>query len=193
MHPLVRQMSERMLGTDTSRGKEYRKNHCSYFLHYTEAHSKNPGDLIQERDELWLAMVQTIQVGWKDEKLPVFLGYISRPFWDHMAAHEFEAGFWYLFASNLINVDNLGCSRELVEILTPLLTNKTRIEDKGSLSYVLKSLGGAYTNLGEYRKAIELFEQSLEINRRIGDVWNEGVVLGSIGSLHTIMRVPQGH
>jgi tetratricopeptide (TPR) repeat protein len=42
-------------------------------------------------------------------------------------------------------------------------------------------MGLAYQNLGEYRRAIELFEQALEIARRIGDVRGEGARLGNMG------------
>jgi tetratricopeptide (TPR) repeat protein len=42
-------------------------------------------------------------------------------------------------------------------------------------------MGVAYANLGEYRKAIEFYEQALEITRRIGDVRHEGNALGNMG------------
>ena len=38
--------------------------------------------------------------------------------------------------------------------------------------------------LGESRKAIEFYKQALEIDRRIGNVWNEGATLGNMGSAY---------
>ncbi len=45
----------------------------------------------------------------------------------------------------------------------------------------LGNLGLAYYSLGEYRKAIEYHEQSLEIKREIGDRQGEGASLGNLG------------
>ena len=45
----------------------------------------------------------------------------------------------------------------------------------------LGNLGLAYDSLGEYRKAIEYHEQSLEISREIGDRSGEGTSLGNLG------------
>jgi tetratricopeptide (TPR) repeat protein len=39
----------------------------------------------------------------------------------------------------------------------------------------------AFSNLGEYRKAIDLYEKRIEIARRIGDIHGEGNALGNMG------------
>ena len=48
-------------------------------------------------------------------------------------------------------------------------------------------MGIAYYNLGEYRKAIEYHEQSLEISREIGDRQGEGISLGNLGIAYDIL------
>ena len=183
LHPLVRQMSESRLKAAQKRDREYRENHCTYFLHYAEAYNRSPPDLIWEKDGLWLGMVQAIQVGWKDEKLSAFIKSFSEPFRAQLADNEYETAFRYLVASNLINIDELGRSRELVDLLEPLSKEKTRLEEL-SLAWVLNSLGSAYLKLAKYRKAIKLYERALEISRRIVDVRREGNALGNIGSVY---------
>ena len=44
--------------------------------------------------------------------------------------------------------------------------------------------GSAYDSLGEYRKAIEYHEQSLQISREIGDRSGEGISLGEMGNVY---------
>ncbi len=183
VHPLVRQMSELRLKENKRREEEFRKNHCIYFFDWAKAHSSNPLDLIQEKDGIWLAMVQIIQLGRKKEKLPAFLDCISKPFWDYVAADEYEDAFDYLVASNLINIEELGRSRELINLLGVLFEKKTLLKNS-SLSLILNKMGWAYIKLGEYPKAIELHEKHLEIARRIGDVRGEGNTLGNMGSVY---------
>ena len=38
--------------------------------------------------------------------------------------------------------------------------------------------------MGQYQKALEYYEQSLNISRKIGDVQGEGVTLGNIGAIY---------
>src|SRR4029077_13471257 len=45
----------------------------------------------------------------------------------------------------------------------------------------LGNLGIAYKNLGELRRAIELYEQQLAITGEIGDRYSEGRALGNMG------------
>jgi tetratricopeptide (TPR) repeat protein len=183
VHPLVRQVSEQRLKANRVREEEYRKNHCTYFLHYAEAHAGSPLDLIHEKDGLWLAMVQTIQVGWEEEKLPLFLDRLSTPFWGHVGNDEYELGFRYLVSSNLINMDAIGRSRDLIYLLESLFDKKTRL-DEHSLEIILLSLASAYMQLGEYPKSIDLSEKALEIARRIGDIHGEGNALDNMGSAY---------
>ena len=179
-HPLVHQIAESRLEQDENREKEFRQNHCQYFLEFANGHSHNPHELIAEKDGLWQAMVQTMQVGWQDEKLPLFLKYLSKPYWEYFKAGEYQIAFNYLKAINLITIDNLGQSKELVELLTPLYQNQSRLDDR-SQGWMLNSLGMAIRDLGEYRRAIEVYEAALKIFYRIEDIRSEGAVLGNMG------------
>ncbi|NET17229.1 MAG: tetratricopeptide repeat protein, partial [Okeania sp. SIO1H6] len=51
-------------------------------------------------------------------------------------------------------------------------------------SICLNGLGIAYYFLGEYHKAIEYFQQSLQIAREIGDLLTEGKALGNLGNVY---------
>ncbi len=53
--------------------------------------------------------------------------------------------------------------------------------DRMAEEVLLGNLGNAYNYLGETRRAIELFEQALIIDREIGDRQGEGTDLGSLG------------
>ncbi|MGD1717726.1 tetratricopeptide repeat protein, partial [Dapis sp. BLCC M172] len=56
--------------------------------------------------------------------------------------------------------------------------------DKGWDGICLNRLGIAYSFLGEYHKAIEYFQQSLQIAREIGDLSTEGKALGNLGNVY---------
>ncbi len=58
---------------------------------------------------------------------------------------------------------------------------KGKFDDKFSAGINLNELGLIYSEVGETRKAIELHEQSLTINREIGSRNNEAVSLGNLG------------
>ncbi len=182
-HPLVHQIAEARLEAEEDREKEFRRNHCQYFLDYASGHSPDPQKLTEEKDGLWLAMIQTIQLGWRDEKLPLLLEYLARPYWEHIEKEEYQIAVNYLVAVNLINIDELGESRDQVKILTPLYQNQGRLDD-GSQASMLIILGIAYFRLGEYSQAIEVFKRALGIAHRIGDGIGEGVVLGNMGLVY---------
>jgi len=59
-----------------------------------------------------------------------------------------------------------------------------RLEDRKAEGNHLGSLGIAYKNLGEPRRAIELYEQCLIIHREIGDRRGEGNDLGNLGNAY---------
>jgi tetratricopeptide (TPR) repeat protein len=57
-------------------------------------------------------------------------------------------------------------------------------EDRSGEETALNSLGLAYTELGNARKAIEFHKQSLDIAREIGDRGGEGAALNNLGMAH---------
>ncbi len=58
---------------------------------------------------------------------------------------------------------------------------RERSETYVSENHDLVSLGQVYENWGQYAKAVEYHEKSLEIARKIGDVRSEGLTLGNLG------------
>jgi tetratricopeptide (TPR) repeat protein len=60
-------------------------------------------------------------------------------------------------------------------------------EDRVSEGSHLCNLGLAYADLGETRRAIELYEQALIIDREIGDRRGEGADLGNMGNTYVIL------
>jgi tetratricopeptide (TPR) repeat protein len=53
---------------------------------------------------------------------------------------------------------------------------------------VLGNLGLAYADLGDARRAIELYEQALVIDREIGDRRGEGADRGNLGSAYLTLK-----
>jgi tetratricopeptide (TPR) repeat protein len=180
MHPLLRQLSETRLRRDENRERSYREIHCTYFLRFAEANNNSPEAIRSEKDGIWQAMVQAIQIGRAEELLPRFLDHLTRPFRQLVARKEFEMAFRYLVETNLINIDELGMTKDLASILQVFIEHQAALQDL-YIGWICSSLGLAYANLGEYRKAIELHEKALEIARRIGDVLSEGNNLGNMG------------
>ena len=45
-------------------------------------------------------------------------------------------------------------------------------------------MGSAYRQLGEYQRAIDFHQQSLEIQREVGDRQGEAACLGNLGSVY---------
>ena len=71
--------------------------------------------------------------------------------------------------------------REYILWLEAAVAAARRLSDKGAEGRHLGNLGGVYQNLGETRRAIEFYEQSLLIIRKIGDRGSEGALLGNLG------------
>jgi tetratricopeptide (TPR) repeat protein len=51
----------------------------------------------------------------------------------------------------------------------------------------LGNLGSAYSDLGEYQRAIETLEQRLVIAREIGDRRGAGTALGNLGNAYAAL------
>ncbi|NET90846.1 MAG: tetratricopeptide repeat protein [Kamptonema sp. SIO1D9] len=84
------------------------------------------------------------------------------------------------------NFLNLGGYNQIrVELYTQLITN-WQPEDRENWRYTasLTSLGNAYDSLGEYQRAIEFHQQSLEIFREIGDRSGEANSVNNLGNAY---------
>jgi tetratricopeptide (TPR) repeat protein len=62
-----------------------------------------------------------------------------------------------------------------------------KLSDSGLRSSSAGNLGTAYSNVGEYRKAIQYCEKALAIDKEIGDRRNEGVWLGNLGLAYSAL------
>ncbi|NET01345.1 MAG: tetratricopeptide repeat protein [Sphaerospermopsis sp. SIO1G1] len=73
-----------------------------------------------------------------------------------------------------------------VELYGQLVSKWSRTNDKENWHYTasLTSLGNAYQSLGQYQKAIEYHQQSLDIAREIGDVRRESSSLNNLGNAY---------
>jgi tetratricopeptide (TPR) repeat protein len=71
--------------------------------------------------------------------------------------------------------------REQIRCLEVVLKATQLLEDKPGEGAALGNLGNAYTDLGEYRKAIQFHEQHLAIARETSDRQGEGTSLGNLG------------
>jgi tetratricopeptide (TPR) repeat protein len=66
-----------------------------------------------------------------------------------------------------------------------------RINDLEAEGRHLGTLGNAYLDLGEPRRAIEFYEQVLTITREVGDRCGEGSALGNLGIAYSDLGEPQ--
>ena len=116
--------------------------------------------------------------------------------------HACEAGEYDLAATivwqyNLyFLLDLWGNPKTLIEINEKLLPNDhfkdvPILKDKQIHGSVLGSLGNAYYNLSEYRKAIKYYEQALKIAKEVGDRKSEGIWLGSLGNVFNELSKPK--
>ena len=71
--------------------------------------------------------------------------------------------------------------RELMVLQSKALTIAREINNPKGEGAALKSLGNAYTALGQYEQAIDHYQQSLSIAREIGDRQGEVNALGNLG------------
>ncbi len=84
--------------------------------------------------------------------------------------------------------------RERIRWLELALAAARRLKQRNWEGVALGNLGIAYYNLGEYRRAIEYYEQRLQIAREIGDRRGESQRTGQSGHrLLRLGRVPPRH
>ncbi|HEX9928977.1 MAG TPA: tetratricopeptide repeat protein [Pyrinomonadaceae bacterium] len=74
--------------------------------------------------------------------------------------------------------------RDYIEWQSAGLIAAQKLRNRQAESNRLGSLGLAYLNLGEYRKAFEYHEQYLQISGEIGDRYGEGKSLGNLGNTY---------
>ncbi|MBD2500472.1 tetratricopeptide repeat protein [Anabaena azotica] len=79
-----------------------------------------------------------------------------------------------------------GYYTDQVELYEQLVSKWEEIGDRENWNYwaSLTSLGNANNSLGQYQRAIELFQQSLKISRNIGDRNGEGATLIGLGNAY---------
>uniref|UniRef100_UPI0039C67083 tetratricopeptide repeat protein n=1 Tax=unclassified Anabaena TaxID=2619674 RepID=UPI0039C67083 len=79
-----------------------------------------------------------------------------------------------------------GYYTDQVELYGQLVSKWEGIGERENWKYTasLTSLGNAYNYLGQYPRAIEFFQQSLDIKRDIGDRNGEGISLNNLGSAY---------
>ena len=75
--------------------------------------------------------------------------------------------------------------QEKVEWLEVAAATAHTLGDQEAEGAHLGNLGNAYSDLGEVRRAIEYYEQTLVIFREIGDRWREGTALGNLGNAYS--------
>ncbi|HEY9803876.1 MAG TPA: tetratricopeptide repeat protein [Leptolyngbyaceae cyanobacterium] len=97
----------------------------------------------------------------------------------------------YVSAFNILNFcDNFfllrGYYTDQVELYEQLVSKWEEIGERKNKNYQasLTSLGNAYYSLGQYQRAIDFYQQSLEIQREIGDRFGEGNSLGNLGNAY---------
>ena len=86
-----------------------------------------------------------------------------------------------------IDLDRWGNSRTLIDLYLDLLpedhfNDTSLLDNPQNHSAVLGNLGNAYNDLGQVKKAIDHYEQALEIVKKIGDRQGEGNHLGNLGN-----------
>ncbi|MDZ8225908.1 tetratricopeptide repeat protein [Nostoc sp. ChiVER01] len=82
-----------------------------------------------------------------------------------------------------------GYYADQVELYGQLVSKWGEIGARENWNYqaALTSLGNAYNSLGQYQRAIEFLQESLEIKREIGDRDGEGVSLGNLGNAYNFL------
>jgi tetratricopeptide (TPR) repeat protein len=77
--------------------------------------------------------------------------------------------------------------REQIRWREAALSAARQLKDQGAEGRTLANLGASYLDLGDYRRAIECYQQDLAITRDIGDRRGEGRGLGNLGLAHHLL------
>ena len=129
MHPLMRQIAEKKLKDIPEEEKRVKKNHCTYFLHYSGAHNEDPQALIREKDGIWLALIQANELENGKEVRERFIDNLSHHYRTLLKDGRYQDAFNYLIELNLINIDEIGEVTTLVPLLDPFIEHLSRLND----------------------------------------------------------------
>jgi len=105
-------------------------------------------------------------------------------------AEEYDEAASIIFEKELFeDLDRWGEVITLIELYSGVLpkdhfSDNILLSDKQTQSSVLGNLGIAYYRLGQVEKAIQYYEQALDIDKEIGDRRNEGNALGNLGDAY---------
>jgi tetratricopeptide (TPR) repeat protein len=112
----------------------------------------------------------------------------AQPTWNDeiLAKDYFEmAEAWEAFANTSFNLQNhyqlIGLNQQAFELNRVVLEKD--VEEK-SVSIALFNMGAILKLYGQNGEALKLYEQSLEINRKIGDHRGEGATLNNISQIY---------
>jgi tetratricopeptide (TPR) repeat protein/TusA-related sulfurtransferase len=180
LHALVRQMAETKLRADEEAWKKFTQNHCEYWVRYASIHRNDSIKLIEEKDGLWQAMVQTNQVRELQDLFPRLLEAMSEPYWKTISHKNYESGFQYLMETKLHTIEALGKYKDTLELFDPLVKHKNELEEL-SVGRLFNVIGSAYMQLGQYGHAIDYYQQSLKMFRLCSNGRGEGNTLNNLG------------
>ena len=90
----------------------------------------------------------------------------------------------YAFATAYVGDLRYNKHQERISRLEAAVGAARSLNHRGVESYALGYLGVAYAALGEIRKAIQYYEQGLEIARELGDLLSERNTLGNLGNAY---------
>ncbi|AKB57145.1 tetratricopeptide repeat protein [Methanosarcina barkeri] len=110
-------------------------------------------------------------------------------------AEEYDQALHIIFDNNLNEYLSLWSNYTVfIDLYSKMLPEdhfgkEILLKDKGNHGVILGSMGIAYKDLGEPKKAIEYYEQALKIAQEIGNRQNEGVWLGNLGNAYSYLGV----
>ncbi len=114
----------------------------------------------------------------------------EQPTWgdEVLAKHYFEiAEAWQQFADSSFRLQDhyqlIGLYQQALELNQAIL--EKNVEEK-SISIALFNMGAIFRLFGQNDKALELYEASLVIDKKIGNRQGQGASLNNIGNIHTI-------